>query len=170
MRLSYLRFCCWGTGCPHYTSQTQEVWTGRRAQARMLMSHLEWGTEWLWKADGGRKLNGRRDAKPSGDIWVRVWLGIGGTWPDSHESEWKSETARMWKVGGSSRRRLRTGIGEVKCQWLYRRNGWLLTSEVCNVPSTEFTSNSSVRFVKLHIWVTENWRNCYKWQGTKHLT
>jgi hypothetical protein len=39
-------------------------------------------------------------------------------WPDSHENEWGSATYRGGKVEGISRRRLRSGIGEVP------RNKW----------------------------------------------
>jgi hypothetical protein len=54
----------------------------------MLKSHLEGGMEWLWKADGVRELDGRRDWEG-----VRVRCGEGqGRITDGHENEWKSAT------------------------------------------------------------------------------
>jgi hypothetical protein len=49
---------------------------------------LEGGMEWLWKADGVRELDGRRDWEG-----VRVRCGEGqGRITDGHENEWKSAT------------------------------------------------------------------------------
>jgi hypothetical protein len=45
----------------HATSTDPKRLDKKRAQARMLESHMEGGMEWSWKADGGRELGGRGD-------------------------------------------------------------------------------------------------------------
>jgi len=57
----------------------------------MLEPQLEGGMKWLWNADGGRDLGGRREMEIE---WrgPESGVGRGRGWPDGHENEWKSAT------------------------------------------------------------------------------
>jgi hypothetical protein len=46
---------------PMLYSTDGKRWDKKKDTARMLESHLECGMEWSWKADGGKKLDRRRN-------------------------------------------------------------------------------------------------------------
>jgi hypothetical protein len=59
----------------HATSTDPKRLDKKRAQARMLESHMEGGMEWSWKADGGRE--GTRWERRLVKEWENSVLGVG---------------------------------------------------------------------------------------------